>query len=153
MSVKTRALSERLGRVARAQPVCVPEDCPLDSALAVMRSRKVPCLLVTRGGKLTGIFTERDFLMKAVGRPAPAGPVGDYMTRQPVIATLEQTVGDAVEAMSGKGLRNLPIVDASGVPASVVTVNSLIRYLADHFPAEVVNLPPEPQRAAETDGA
>lgn len=153
MSVKTKALSERLDRVARAQPVCVPEDTTLESALAVMRSRKVPCLLVTRAGKLTGIFTERDFLMKAAGKPVPAGLVREYMTRGPVTFTLEQTVGDAVEAMNGKGLRNLPVVDASGAPASVVTVNSLIRYLAEHFPAEVVNLPPAPQRAAETDGA
>lgn len=153
MSVKTKALSERLGRVARAQPVCVPEDCPLDSALAVMRGQKVSCLLITRAGKLTGIFTERDFLMKAAGKAGPAGPVSRYMTSRPVIATLDQTVGDAVEAMNAKGLRNLPLVDAAGAPASIVTVSSLIRYLADHFPAEVVNLPPQPQRAAESDGA
>jgi CBS domain-containing protein len=152
MSVKTKALSEKLVHVARAQPVCVPEETPLREALAVMRYRQVPCLLVTKGGKLTGIFTERDFLMKVAGKPS-GGSVGEQMTRKPVIATLDETVGEAVEEMNAKGLRNLPLADKSGAPASVVTVSSLIRYLADHFPAEVVNLPPHPQRAAETDGA
>lgn len=152
MSVKTKALSEKLAHVARAHPVCVPEETPLREALAVMRHRQVPCLLVTKSGKLAGIFTERDFLMKVAGKPC-TGPVGAHMSGRPVIATLEETVGEAIEEMNGKGLRNLPLVDEAGAPASVVTVSSLIRYLADHFPAEVVNLPPQPQRAVEMDGA
>ena len=154
MSSKTKALNEKLAHVARAKPVTVQEDCGLGEGLALMRLRQIPCLLVCKGTKLSGVFTERDFLMKAAGKADAAAAISGFMTAPPIIVSEEATVGQAIELMNEKGLRNLPLVGASGEPVSLVTVNSLIRYLAEHFPASVVNLPPRPQMAAEeTDGA
>lgn len=153
MSVKTKALGEKLSHVTRTKPVTVQEEAPLGEVLALMRQKQVHCVMVCKGKKLSGVFTERDFLMKALGKKA-FGPIKDYMTPNPVIGSLEQTVGEAVEVMNEKGLRNLPLVDEQGAPASLVTVNTIIRYLADHFPAEVLNRPPQPHRVSEeTDGA
>lgn len=154
MSSKTKALNEKLAHVARAKPITVQEDCGLGEGLALMRRHKIPCLLVCKGPKLSGVFTERDFLMKAAGKSCESEPIRNFMTAPPIIVSEESTVGGAVELMNSKGLRNLPLVDAAGAPVSLVTVSSLIRYLAEHFPAAVVNLPPQPQMAAEeTDGA
>lgn len=144
MSVKTKALSEKLAHVTRFEPLTVQEDCAVKEALARMRARQKPVLMVAKGKKLVGIFTERDYLMKVVGRAKLTDPIHDYMTPNPVIGSLEQTLGEAIEIMNEKGLRNLPLVDESGGPASVVTVISAIQYLADHFPAAVVNRPPQP---------
>ncbi len=154
MSVKTKALSEKLLRVVRDQPVCVEESATVREALTLMRERQTSCLMVCRGRRLVGIFTERDFLMKAAGRAKPRDPIRSYMTPSPDIARLEQTVGEAIEVMNEKGFRNLPLVDEGGSPASLVTVNGIIRYLADHFPAAVVNRPPQPHLISEEmDGA
>ena len=154
MAVKTKALSEKLVHVARTKPVSVPESSTLGEALAVMRETKIHCLMVCRGKKLVGIFTERDYLMKAAGKADPAESIKAYMTPDPVIVTLEQTVGEAVETMNAKGLRNLPVVDEAGSPASLVTVNTIIKYLAGHFPAAVVTRPPQPHMVTDqTDGA
>ncbi|MBI5630970.1 MAG: CBS domain-containing protein [Elusimicrobia bacterium] len=154
MSVKTKALSEKLARLAHSEPVCVQENAFMQDALALMREKQTPCLMVCRGQKLVGIFTERDYLLRAVGRLRKGETVAAYMTPDPLKARLDQTVGEAVEAMNSKGLRNLPIVDDKGAPASLVTVNTLIEYLADHFPAAVVNRPPQPHVVSEdADGA
>jgi len=76
------------------------------------------------------------------------------MTAQPIVARVEETLGEAVEIMDRRGLRQLPVVDEDGAPASVVTVGGVIQHLAEDFPASVVNRPPEPhQRASEPDGA
>jgi len=153
MSVKTKALGEKLLHVTRTKPVTVQEEAPLGEVLALMRQKQVHCVMVCKGKKLSGVFTERDFLMKALGKKT-FGPIKEYMTPNPVIGYLEETVGEAVEVMNEKGLRNLPLVDEQGAPASLVTVNTIIRYLADHFPAEVVNRPPQPRMVSEeTDGA
>jgi MFS transporter, MHS family, proline/betaine transporter len=153
MSVKTKALREKLSHVTRTKPVTVPETASVREVLALMREKQAHCVMVCKGPALSGIFTERDYLMKVLGRAKGAEPIRDFMTPKPLIATLDQTLGEAIEAMNAKGLRNLPLVDEQGAPASLLTVNAIIRYLADHFPAQVVNRPPAPMVSNEQDGA
>jgi CBS domain-containing protein len=154
MSQKTQALTDSLARVTRAAAVSVPRTTRLKDALELMRSRKAPCLMVCDGKRLVGIFTERDYLMKAAGKSRGDQPIEELMTPKPATARLTDALGGAVEVMQAKGLRHLPIVDDEGVPESVVTVGAVIRHLATDFPAAVVNRPPEPHaRAAEPDGA
>lgn len=154
MSLKTKALNEKLAYIAREKPVTVPEEASMKDVLSLMRQHAAPCVLVCRGAKLVGIFTERDYLVKAAGQAKPGEPIRQYMTPEPVTAALEQSLGEAVEVMNAKGLRHLPLVDRHGAPASLLTVNVVIQYLADHFPAAVVNRPPQPHvTSEETDGA
>jgi CBS domain-containing protein len=154
MSFKTKALSEKLVHVARAQVVCIQEDGSLKEGLALMRQSQAPCLMICRGQKLTGIFTERDYLMKVASQEKGGELIRDFMTANPIIASLENTIGEAIEIMNSKGLRHLPLVDQDGAPASVVTVSIIIQYLADLFPAAVVNRPPQPHVVSEEmDGA
>jgi len=40
------------------------------------------------------------------------------------------------------GYRTVPLVDAARRPIGIVTVTDVIRWLANHFPATVLNLPP-----------
>lgn len=154
MSVKTKALAEKLVHVARTKPITVQEKDAVGDVLALMRKKEVHCVMVCSGPKLSGIFTERDFLMKALGKAKSGDLIREYMTPNPLIGTPDQTLGEAVEIMNAKGLRNLPLIDENGTPTSLVTVNTVIRYLAEHFPAEVVNQPPRPHMVTdETDGA
>lgn len=154
MSFKTKALNEKLGHVDRYEPAAVEETATVKEALHLMRRRQKPALMVCRKGQLVGIFTERDYLMKAAGAAKAGEPISKYMTPKPVTGGLDQTLGEAIEIMDAKHLRTLPIIDADGVPASVVTVLTVIRYLADHFPAAVVNRPPQPHlHAVDVDGA
>lgn len=154
MSVKTKALGEKLAHVVRYEPAVVQETTPLKDALALMRSKEKPALMICRGKRLVGIFTERDYLMKIAGLVKLEEPVGKYMSPDPVTVRLENTLGEAIEAMHARRLRTLPILDEHGAPASVITVLTVIQYLADHFPAAVVNRPPQPHVVSnESDGA
>jgi CBS domain-containing protein len=155
MSSKTKALNEKLVHVAKDNPLVVKDSDSVAEVLSKMRGQRTACALVAGSGKLVGIFTERDHLMKVAGQAEAARkPIRDFMTPNPVRASLDGTVGDAIETMNAKGLRNLPVVDAEGKPAFLITVGGIIRYLADHFPAAVVNRPPQPHVSTEhTDGA
>jgi CBS domain-containing protein len=155
MSLKTKVLTETLDRVPHAEVVTAKESVSVGEAVGLMRDKGVSCLIICHGKKLIGIFTERDFLMKvAADTKTLSRPISDFMTPDPKCARLSWSAGDAIELMNSAGLRHLPVLDEKENLSFVVTVDGLIRYLADHFSAVVMNRPPEPHRVApEMDGA
>lgn len=133
----------------------VDESAPYDEVLGRLRDAHAGSVVVTRGGKVSGIFTERDVLNRCILEGVgPGTPVGALMTASPSTLPLTATVADALGLMHGRRVRNIPLVDASGAPKGLLTVGRLIRFLAYAFPAEVLNLPPRPgQVSDETEGA
>jgi CBS domain-containing protein len=111
-----------------------------------MKEHRVGCVLVEAEGRLLGIFTERDILTKLVGTgydPAKA-LVDGVMTRNPETLTTEDPIAFALHRMSVGGFRHLPLVDAAGRPVGILSVKDIVDYLAEHFPEEILNIPPEP---------
>ena len=50
--------------------------------------------------------------------------------------------------------RNVPVVDDAGRLVGVVRQQDILKYLAESFPEELLNLPPRPhQRMEEPEGA
>ena len=135
--------------------IAVEETASYGSVLASLRQAHAGSLIVTRGGAVAGIFTERDVLNKCLLEATrPETPVRELMTPAPATLPLTATVRDAIALMNARRVRNLPLVDGRGAPKGLLTVGRLIRFLAYAFPAEVVNLPPRPgQVAEEVDGA
>jgi CBS domain-containing protein len=155
MLIKSDPFIERLAHLGELNGASVEETDTYARALSVLREHKSGALLVCRKGKVTGIFTERDVLNKCLLEDVPAKtPMSELMTKAPVTIAPDSTVGDAIDLMHKKKVRNLPVVDAKGRPAGLLTVGRIIRHLADHFQAEVVNLPPKPgQISKEVEGA
>lgn len=140
---KTILNRERIRALRLAEPARVAPDAPLSETVQAMRSAAIGCALVCEGRKVVGILTERDVLNKIVGTQVDLGaPVRDFMTPDPGTLRPEDTLADAIHLMTEKGFRHVPLVDAHGLDAGVVCAKDLIEYIADHFPAEVVNLPP-----------
>jgi CBS domain-containing protein len=151
---KTKALQETLGTLESAPFATVDPKDTLKQVYATMQKEKVGCVLVCKGPKLVGIFSERDVVLKTLGDVPLDTPVEKVMTPDPITATAKTTVGEAVELMHAKGFRNLPVLDDKKHPAGLVTVNRIIKYLAALFPAEVYNLPPKPDQVdSQADGA
>ena len=61
-----RLLGLHLDDLGAPEPHLIDVDAPIDEAIGRMRSEGVDCLLVTDGGKLVGIFTDRDAILKLV---------------------------------------------------------------------------------------
>ena len=88
---------------------------PDDSArLAVLRMLEegVGSVAICEGGKLVGIFTERDVLaLSGEGTDLDAVRVGDVMTRDPFTVGADIAVVDAARLMGEKKIRHLPVVE------------------------------------------
>ncbi len=71
------------------------------------------------------------------------------MTTEPRTLDLDQTIRDAIELMQTGRYRNVPLVDDDGHLVGVVRQSDIIKYLAESFPEELLNLPPRPHQKHE----
>ncbi|HYH91731.1 MAG TPA: CBS domain-containing protein [Candidatus Saccharimonadales bacterium] len=148
---------ERLRVLSRRQPVTVPPGTSLADCLrAIQRTGTGDSVFVCEStGRLTGVLTERDIFGRIVGGHVDLSqPVETLMTAEPHTLDLDQTIRDAIELMQTGRYRNVPLVDEVGELVGVVRQADIIKYLAESFPEELLNLPPRPhQRMKEPEGA
>jgi len=134
-------------------PVVLPPTATLAEAVETLQQRHVGCVLITGPDKkLQGLFTERDLLNRVAGRRLDWGsPVTDFMTRSPETLRPEDRIAWALHMMHVGGYRNVPLTDAEGKPVGLVSVKDIVAFIVDLFPAAVLNLPPDPHRAPDSD--
>jgi len=138
----------RVDSVSRLEPTAphrIETTRTVREAVELMRSEQVGCLLVCEQGKLVGLFTERDLMGRvvAVGKPLTV-PIGEVMTTEPVTVSAKDPIRVAIRKMQQGGYRHLPVVDENSRPTGVLSVKRIVHYLAEHYPAAIYNLPPEP---------
>ena len=136
-------------------PLCLSPDASLDEAVRLMRENHVGCVLAVEDGRLTGILTERDLLLKLEGVDF-SRPVRDLMTAEPEVLRLDDPIVYALHRMSVGGYRHVPLVDDGDRPVGILSVKDIVHYIVAFFPNEVLTLPPDPERAdvwSERDGA
>jgi CBS domain-containing protein len=147
-------LDDTIRVLSPAAPICLGERATVHEAVEQMLARRQAAVLITGGdGRLGGIFTERDVLNRVVGRGLDprTTALADVMTANPEALTTDHRIAYAVQCMSVAGYRTVPLVDPAGQPVGIVTVNDVIRWLADLFPEAVLNLPPGDDRLKHPD--
>ena len=147
----------KIDSVARLWPaaaVAVEADRPVRDAVAALREHRVGCVLVTRHGRLVGLFTERDLLVRVLAAGLPLGaPLAECMTADPVTVEPKDSVRTALARMQAGGYRHLPVVGDDGRPTGILSAKRIVRYLAEHFPATAYCQPPTADPPARPEGA
>ncbi len=147
----------KIDSVARLWPLAprsVEADRPVRDAVAALREHRIGCVLVTRGGKLVGLFTERDLLVRVLAAGLPLGvPLAECMTADPVTVQPKDSVRTALARMQAGGYRHLPVVGEDGRPTGMLSAKRIVRYLAEHFPGTAYCQPPAGDPPATADGA
>lgn len=124
-------------------------DTSVRAAMQAMQQGHRGYVVVTEDGtprtRLTGIFTERDVLLRVIegGRNPAESRIGDVMTRDPETLPVDARIAWALNLMSIGGFRHVPVVDRGGRPTAVVAVRDIVELLVESFPAEILNLPPD----------
>ena len=148
---------ERLRVLSRRQPVTVlPGTSLAECVRALQRTGTGDSVFVCDASdRLVGVLTERDIFGRiVVGTVDLREPVERWMTTEPRTLDLDDTIRDAIVLMQTGRYRNVPMVDPTGRLVGVVRQSDIIKYLAESFPEELLNLPPRPhQRMKEPEGA
>lgn len=142
-------LKDPITTLANVNIVTIGSGATLQQAVDLMNEKRIGALLVVDNGEIAGIFTERDILVKVVGRQykLEEHKVADYMTKNPETLPETAIVAFALNKMVVGGFRHVPIVDKAGKPAGIVSMREIMDHLVDHFSEVILNLPPEPDLA------
>jgi CBS domain-containing protein len=107
-----------------------PDASVLDAAL-LMNEHKVGSLLVMAGGRLVGIITERDMLLRVVAkRRDPADtPVCDVMTAEVACCRPDSELDEVRSVMKNRRIRHLPVLDGNDELLGLVSIGDLNAYL------------------------
>jgi signal-transduction protein with cAMP-binding, CBS, and nucleotidyltransferase domain len=123
-------LGEHLDALGVTTPTIVDGATDVEEAIRRMREDGIDCVLVAEDGRLVGIFTDRDAVLKVAGMPSQGQTIGDLMTHDPVVLRHDETIAVAINKMAVGGFRHIPIVE-DGRPTGVVTARDVFRHLVE----------------------
>ncbi len=103
-------------------------DMSTFEAAIIMAKRGAGSIVVVRGSRPIGIFTERDLIQKVIvtGINPESVPIGDYMTRRIVTLRSDNTVEEAYGRMREGNFRHI-LVTERGTLTGILSVKDLTR--------------------------
>ncbi len=111
-------------------PITIRETASLREAVATMLTSNIGAVLVLGpDDRLVGILSERDLLLKVVGKPEvdDSRSVREFMTHNPEGVTTTDTLAFVLHKMDSGGYRHLPVL-AAGKVVGVISVRDMLRH-------------------------
>ncbi|WP_306477095.1 CBS domain-containing protein [Methyloversatilis sp.] len=114
----------------KAAPIATMEaDRTVLDALRLLAEHGIGAVLVTDAGRLAGIFSERDYARRVVleGKSSSTTLLREVMTSKLIHVTPVNTVDDAMQLMTDKRIRHLPVLDEAGTLVGVVSIGDMVK--------------------------
>ncbi len=123
MTTVKRLLQEKSPEVWTIGP-----DATVFDAIAKMAEKNVGSMVVTDGGKLLGIITERHYARNVAlkGKTSPAIRVRDIMETNVMYVRPEQSTEECMALMTDKRVRHLPVLDDDKI-VGIVSIGDLVK--------------------------
>ncbi len=104
-----------------------PDELVFD-ALGIMAEKHIGALAVMEGGKLVGIFSERDYAREVTlkGKSAKECKIRDVMTSKLIYGQASDLVDSAMNTMSNKRIRHLPVMDGDNM-IGMLSIGDLVK--------------------------
>ena len=107
----------------------IDAEASVFEAVQLMVEMNVGSLLVTEGGEITGIVTERDYLRRVTleGRDERQTAVREITSSPLIVASPETTVDECMALMTDRRIRHVPVVEDDGV-VGLVSIGDLVKF-------------------------
>lgn len=119
-------MAKHIRDVMTPNPVTLPATSNLVDAAIAMRDFDVGVVIVLDDGRVCGIATDRDIVVRAIANgiyPATA-KLGEFCSRELTTISPSDGVDAAVHLMREKAIRRLPVVE-NGQPVGIVSLGDL----------------------------
>ncbi|MEJ7745375.1 MAG: CBS domain-containing protein [Luteimonas sp.] len=135
--------------VMTADPCCCTQDTPLRDVAKMMADHdcgQIPVVDSMDSKKPVGVVTDRDITIRIVaeGRDAATTTAADAMSTPCKTVTIDTSLKDCVCLMEAEMVRRVPVVDAAGKLAGIVSIADLALAGKQEATAEVVTKVSEP---------
>lgn len=123
------------------QVITIHPGASVYEAAQRMNERKIGALVVLDGGRVVGMFTERDILQRVVAqrRDAAATTVADVMTSEVVCCRRHTNLEEARGVMKNRRIRHLPVLSDDNQLLGLVSIGDLNAHQA-HSQEETIYL-------------
>jgi len=117
-----------------------PNETMLDT-LKMLAEKDIGALLVMDGDALVGIISERDFARSIAANEKCLihTEVKDYMTREVITITPDQTIHGCMKLMTQSHIRHLPVVE-NGCVVGMISIGDVVKMLLADAEARISNL-------------
>ena len=107
----------------------VGPDDTVFTALTLLAQYEIGALPVVEGGRLVGIFSERDYARKIVlkGKTSKDTPVREIMSEKVSCVTLAQSIEECMALMTDKRVRHLPVIGAQNELLGILSIGDLVK--------------------------
>lgn len=114
--------------VMTREPATLGPEATLGEAATLMRQEDCGSIPIVEDGRLVGIVTDRDIVVRAVaaGKDPKATRVSEVMSADPVCITPDTDVDEAARIMADRQIRRLPVVD-DGKLVGILVIGQIAR--------------------------
>jgi len=125
--------------ICTIQTISCNRDETVQGAALLMRKHHVGDLVVVDGSDgdaiPAGIVTDRDIVVSvvALGLDPASLQVGDIMSDDLLTCREDDDVYETIEHMRVRGIRRVPVVNANGALAGIVSADDLLEFLAEEM--------------------
>ena len=137
-------IQDPISAMTLSKPIIIDLGTNLRHVLEKMQENKINCILTLEDGKLGGILTERDILLKVTGKGFDLNltTIDEFITSNPESVTPDDPLAYALNKMYVGGFRNVPVIDDELYPIGIISIADIIASIADYFHGDIINLPP-----------
>jgi CBS domain-containing protein len=119
-------MAQTVQDVMTRNPRTLDADAFIQEAARIMRDEDIGDVIVTEGGQVGGITTDRDIVVRAVadGNDPSQTKLRDVASMEPTTISPQDSVDDAIRIMREKAVRRLPVCE-NGRAVGIVSLGDL----------------------------
>jgi len=118
----------------------ISADSTIKNAADIMKRDDVGDLPVQQGGKLAGMLTDRDIVLRAIaaGKDPNNTKVGEVMTRSVITCMADQDISAAIDMMEKNKIRRIVVLDSSQKAVGILSISDIAAHAGIKTGGEVL---------------
>ncbi len=106
----------------------IAPDAPVFEAIKLLAEKNVGALVVVEGGKMVGVFSERDYARKVYlqGKSSRDTSVRGVMSSDVTYVRPDNTLNECMSLMTIKRIRHLPVLEEDRL-VGIITVGDVVK--------------------------